>query len=180
MIDNAACVPYSPNMSILTAQPEALFQSSLGLQLSARQVLGVITDFMREAPERSYKVTIGTDSELIKNGRADFVTAIVIHRVGNGGRYFWRRIESETKFHTLRDRIVQEVLTSLDFAKKFLELTQELHVPKFDFEIHVDVGENGDTRTMIQELVGMIRAHNFEAKTKPESYAASNVADRHV
>jgi len=33
---------------------------------------------------------------------------------------------------------------------------------------------------MIQEVVGMIRANNFEARTKPESYAASNVADRHV
>jgi predicted RNase H-related nuclease YkuK (DUF458 family) len=33
---------------------------------------------------------------------------------------------------------------------------------------------------MIQEVVAMIRASNFQAKTKPESYAASNVADRHV
>jgi len=29
-------------------------------------------------------------------------------------------------------------------------------------------------------VVGMIRANNFEARTKPESYAASNVADRHI
>lgn len=180
MIDNDFVTPYSANMPTLTAKPETFFQSSLGLQLSARQVLGVITDFMREAPERNYKITIGTDSELIKNGRADFVTAIVIHRVGNGGRYFWRRIEFPQKFHTLRDRIIEEVLISLEVAKNFLELSQKIKVPKFDFEIHVDVGENGDTRTMIQELVGMIRAHNFEAKTKPDSYAASNVADRHV
>ena len=53
-------------------------------------------------------------------------------------------------------------------------------MPKFDLEIHVDVGTNGETRTMIQELVGIIRANHFEAKTKPESYAASKVADRHV
>ena len=33
---------------------------------------------------------------------------------------------------------------------------------------------------MIQEITGMIRANNFEVKTKPESYAASSVADRHV
>jgi len=26
----------------------------------------------------------------------------------------------------------------------------------------------------------MIRAYNFEARTKPESYAATKVADRHV
>jgi len=33
---------------------------------------------------------------------------------------------------------------------------------------------------MMQELLGMIRANNFEARTKPESYAASSVADRHI
>ncbi|MEK7506005.1 MAG: ribonuclease H-like YkuK family protein, partial [Patescibacteria group bacterium] len=33
---------------------------------------------------------------------------------------------------------------------------------------------------LIQEVVGMVRANNFEAKTKPDSYAASKVADRHV
>jgi len=53
-------------------------------------------------------------------------------------------------------------------------------VPHYDFEIHVDVGENGATKAMIQELVGMVRAHNFEARIKPESYAASNVADKHT
>ena len=29
-------------------------------------------------------------------------------------------------------------------------------------------------------MTGMIRAYDFEARTKPESYAASKVADRHV
>jgi len=61
-----------------------------------------------------------------------------------------------------------------------LETAKKFEMPKYDFEIHVDVGENGETRSMIQELVGAIRANNFEVKTKPESYAASKVADRHV
>jgi predicted RNase H-related nuclease YkuK (DUF458 family) len=32
----------------------------------------------------------------------------------------------------------------------------------------------------MQEVLGMVRAYNFEARVKPESYAASSVADRHV
>jgi hypothetical protein len=156
------------------------FKSSLGLTLDVGQVLHAILEFMQADPKRTYKITLGTDSEMMRDGRADFVTAIVVHRVGNGGRYFWRHAELPDVFHTLRDRIIQEVLLSLDIAKNILKTAQDLNLPKFDFEIHVDVGENGDTRTMIQELVGMIRAHNFEAKTKPESYAASNVADRHT
>lgn len=165
--------------------PEFL-NTSFGLKLTMRQVIEEILRFMRAEPERRYKITIGTDSEQLAGNRADFVTAVVVHRVGNGGRYFWRRLEFG-KLHALRDRIIKEVLVSLDLAK---EILLELRAfPKsgdvseairWDFEIHVDVGENGPTKAMIQEIVGMIRAHNFEPITKPGSYAASNVADRHV
>lgn len=156
------------------------FNSSLGLKLSAEQVGREIVNFMKADSHREYKITIGTDSEKDADDLADFVTAIVVHRIGNGGRYFWRRIEGPGKFHTLRDRITHEVILSLEIAKNFLDELKKFNTPKFDFEIHVDVGENGATRNMIQELVGMIRANNFAVKTKPESYAASKVADRHV
>jgi len=153
--------------------------SSLGFKLSIPQVVREIIRFMHEDTTRSYKVTIGTDSERLPGNKADFVTAVVVHRVGNGGRYFWRRIEYAS-IHTLRDRIIKEVLISLDIAKDTLVELKRASSPNFDFEIHVDVGENGPTKPMIQEVVGMIRAHHFEAKTKPDSYAASKVADRHV
>jgi len=156
-----------------------LFNSSLGIKFSPEQVAAEMLNFMRADEKRRYKITIGTDSERAGDSRADFVTAIVIHRVGNGGRYFWRHLELE-KIHTLRDRILNEVLISLNVAKQFLEVIKLYSLPAFDFEIHIDIGENGETRSMIQEVVAMVRANNFAAKTKPESYAASNVADRHV
>jgi len=158
--------------------PEFLY-NSLGLKLTAAEVVREIVNFMRADTGRYYKITIGTDSELYEKNRADFVTAVVVHRVGNGGRYFWRGT-SHDKLHTLRDRIIKEVLISLDIAKDVLLELDKFPLPKFGFEIHVDVGENGPTKAMIQEVVNMVRANNFEAKTKPESYAASNVADRHV
>ena len=164
------------------------FNSSYGLKLEVPQVVAEVVGFMRAEPLCRYKVTIGTDSERLADGRADFVSAIVVHRVGRGGRYFWRRFELG-KFHTLRDRIVREVLLSLDLGKAVLLELQKLSpvegpgaqvVPQWEFEIHIDVGERGETRVMIQEVVGMVRAHNFEAIVKPGSYAASNVADRYV
>lgn len=159
---------------------ERLFKSSWGSDLSAEGVIQELITFMQANDKARYKVTIGSDSEKKKGGNADFVTAIVIHRIGNGGRYFFRRILMDKKFHTLRDRILEEVLLSLETAKEILAAAKKFTLPEFDFEIHVDVGENGATRVMLQELVGMIRAMNFEARTKPESYAASKVADRHV
>ncbi|MBI2888326.1 MAG: ribonuclease H-like YkuK family protein [Candidatus Liptonbacteria bacterium] len=158
--------------------PEFL-NSSLGFKLSVPQVVREIIRFMNEDTRRKYKVTIGTDSERLPENKADFVTALVVHRIGNGGRYFWRRLEYGS-IHTLRDRIIKEALISLDIAKDVLGELKQASAPQFSFEIHVDVGENGSTKPMIQEVVGMIRANNFEAKTKPESYAATNVADRHV
>ena len=149
--------------------------------LTAKQVVQQIVDFMKDDRTAEYRITVGTDSQANAEQKSDFVTAIVAHRVGKGARYFWTRNGETIKFHSLRDRITREVMISLDAAGQFSEdLAAFKDAPKFDFEIHVDVGQNGATKTMIQELVGMIRAHNFEAKTKPDSYAASNVADKHV
>jgi predicted RNase H-related nuclease YkuK (DUF458 family) len=142
-------------------------------------VVNEIISFMRSDTARRYKITIGTDSELLRGKNADFVTAVAVHRVGNGGRYFWRRF-ALGKFHTLRDRMIKEALVSLEIAQGILVELKKFPLPEFDFEIHADIGENGPTKAVIQEIVGMIRANNFEVKIKPYSYAASNVADRHV
>lgn len=155
------------------------FVGAFGALFDPKGVAKEIIAFMDADPDRSYKVIIGTDSLLYDKTKADFVTAVVVHRIGNGGRYFWRRTELED-FHTLRSRITREVMMSLDIAKEMLDHLKKADAPDFGFEIHVDVGEKGETKVMIQELLGMIRAHNFEARTKPESYAASSVADRHV
>jgi len=156
-----------------------LFNSSLGIKFNIDQMIREIAGFMAEDRSRRYKIIIGSDSNGHQEEMIDFVTAIVIHRVASGGRYFWRRTEFP-KFHTLRDRIIQEVLLSIEAAREILTLLKTAKIPKFDFEIHVDIGENGETKTMIQEVIGMVRAYNFEARTKPESYAATKVADRHV
>lgn len=155
------------------------FKSSVGINMSPLQVAREILAYMQADPKRKYRITIGTDSEKIRGNKADFVTAIVVHRIGNGGRYFWRRIVPAQQFHTLRTRITNEVLLSLEIAQVFLGASKSLSLPYFEFEIHVDIGENGATNAMIQELTGMIRANNYTVKTKPDSYAASKIADRH-
>ena len=161
------------------AEPVLFYSSSLEARLTAVEVVREIIAYMKAVPARRYRVTIGTDSELAADKSADFVTAIVVHRIGNGGRYFWRRFELG-KFYTLRDRIIREVLISIDMAKEILTELEKTPLPEFEFEIHADIGVNGPTKAVIQEVVGMIRANNFQVRTKPESYAATSVADRHV
>ena len=58
--------------------------------------------------------------------------------------------------------------------------SEQAESERINLEIHVDIGPNGETRAMIAEIVGMIRANGFKVATKPASWGASHVADRHV
>ena len=107
------------------------------------------------------------------------MTAVVIHRVGFGGIYFWKRIIDGKKY-VLKTRIYQEAALSLTCAQEILEVLKNDGYTKYDIEIHVDIGSNGETKEMINEVVGMIRGSGFPVKTKPLSYGASKVADRHT
>lgn len=150
-------------------------------QLTFAETLQDLKDYMLADQKRKYTIVIGTDSN--QNHTTDFVTAIVIHRVGAGGRYFWVR-KHENLIPSLRQRIYQEALRSLAVAevmtKSIYEFLREEKNCRFNVEIHVDIGENGPTREMIKEVVGMIRGNGFEVKTKPLAYGAFVVADRHT
>ncbi len=138
-----------------------------------------ILKYMSTVPENKYRLVIGTDSQPKNSHSTDFVVAIVVHRVGAGGIYFWKRIVEKRQF-VLRQRIYQEAAYSLSAAEAFLALFKNDGITKFDVEIHVDIGQIGETREMIAEIVGMVRGSGYSVKTKPESYAASKVADRYT
>lgn len=134
--------------------------------------------FMGTDTAASYEVIIGTDSEA-QNGTADYVSALIVHKKGRGGIYFWSR-QKVDKIFSMRQRIWQEALISLQLAEKMVEDFAQMGLIDLNLEIHVDVGPNGETRKMINEIVGMIRANGFKVATKPASWGASHVADRHV
>lgn len=130
-------------------------------------------------PDAGYRLLIGTDSMPGTGGEAMMVTAMVLQRVGNGGLYFWKR-ERYRHLMTLRQRMVQEALCSVEHARTFLAHRRATELLIADLEIHVDIGHRGPTREMIKEIVGMVTAHGFPVKTKPHSVAASSIADRHT
>jgi len=142
--------------------------------LSLQETIQEIKDFIATDTESEYTLVVGSDSE--DDVEIDFITAIVVHRVGRGGRYFWKSTPLP-RFKTLRDRIWQEALLSLETARELLAILGEDFTPAL--EIHVDIGTNGPTKKMIQEVVGMIRGSGFVVRIKPEAYAAASVADRH-
>ena len=84
------------------------------------------------------------------------------------------------KIFSMRQRIWQEALISLQLAEKLVEDFAQMGLVDLNLEIHVDIGPNGPTRQMINEIVGMIRANGFKVAVKPASWGASHVADRHI
>lgn len=161
----------------------SLFNSPSKGKLALQQVIDDISQYLKEEEAAKYRLVIGSDSHerQIKSVKlTNFITAIVVHRVDKGGRYYWRNgLVRQT--HSLRDKLYQETTLSLNLAQELVpKLNESLVDSNWELEIHIDVGQTGETRLMIQEVVGMVIGSGYTAKTKPESYAASSVADKHT
>ncbi len=133
---------------------------------------------MRANPKDQFEILIGTDSSAGPE-RLDFVSAIVLHRIGKGGRYFWTR-HREPVMPSLRQRIWREAWLSFELAQRLMERLATVSLLQFNLEIHVDIGENGRTKEMIDEVVGMIIGNGMRVRIKPHAYAATSVADKHT
>ena len=155
--------------------------------LTFKSVVKEIFEYIKEKPQSFYEIVVGCDSPSAE--KIFFPVVIVIWRVGGGGRFFIKKIsypESlNKKFSNWHQRILEEVLLSCDLALFLKEaiakkLSNSSYQPNYQFRyIHADVGANGRTKDMIKEVTGLIKGNGFEPKIKPESFAASSVADRY-
>lgn len=150
---------------------------SLG-KISFEEMFRDITGYMEEEPRECYSLIVGTDS-LQLDGCALFVSAIIIHRIGHGGRYFYRRVKKKG-VKSMRQRIFYETSMSLELADYLKQELSRNGFSRLSLEIHLDVGDKGDTKEIIREVVGMVTGSGYFAVTKPHSYGATKVADRHA
>ncbi len=159
---------------------EAIFKSETHGIIKLPQVMGEIKKFIERDPQRFYKIIVGTDSHPATP--TVLVTAITVWRIGNGAIHFWTESEKRS-FHTMRDRVWQEAISSITLAQELRELLREELGDDFFWdgnEIHVDMGENGPTKEFVASVEGMIRGYDFQPVIKPFSFGASSVADRHT
>jgi len=173
-----AGVPTVETNGALPKRPKAGFEfisPTLG-KLSFGQMFEHLVGYMNEEPDQNYHLIIGTDSLLSE--QTCFVTAVIVHRLGHGGRYFYRKMFNR-KMDSLRQRIFFETALSLETAGLIsAELSRNGH-SELPVEIHLDVGPNGDTKRVIREVVGMVTGSGYVAVTKPDAYGATKVADKH-
>jgi len=151
------------------------FKSAQGEKLSKERLIGEIEKFILADNKFPYRILVGTDSEYFDH-KIDFVSVIVVHRVGQGARYFWRRQIFKTKFG-LHERLWQEALMSLNISQELLRILVSKRL-NFHFELHLDLGTIGKSSSSVKEIINLVRSYGFDVKIKPESYAASKIADR--
>jgi len=163
---------------------EGYFYNPTRGNLKSDQVIGEILNYISEKPEKFYDIIVGCDSSSGEEPR--FPVAVVVLRVGQGGRFFLKKIGYKNrKFYNWKQRVLEEVLLSCQLAlslrENFEKKIQSIN-NNFNYQfryIHADIGENGQTKDMIKEVIGLIRGNGFEPKIKPEAYVASTVADRY-
>lgn len=142
-----------------------------------------INGFLSRKKEEDYRFIVGTDSQVYPGPKVVFISAIIVHRIGKGAIYFYER-ELITRNFALEDRMFSEVSLSLKMAGDLLKAMERS--PEFLFsglpeiEIHIDIGNNGRTKELVNSVVGMVRGSGFTCQTKPEACGASTVADRHT
>ena len=170
-----------------TIAKEGKFFNPTRGEMTLEEVLEELLSWMHEDPACRYEMVVATDSASDIFPR--FPVVITIRRLfgssGKGGRFFVERISfGSHRFHTFRDRIWEEAQCSVglgclirDGLKSLIE-ERGLKVNYTMNEIHLDIGDNGPTRVMINEIFGYVIAHGFTPVIKPEAWA-TRVADRY-
>jgi uncharacterized protein len=168
---------------------EYTFYNLSARNMSFDDVVEQIKGFMKRDPKQHYRLSIGTDSK-VHTRFTRFITAIHIHRIGNGAWGCLRPVVVNREVMSLREKIHLETMHSQEIAYLFTpERTTELieivypyrnEGGNFTMEIHLDIGQYGLTREFIQEATSRITAMGLTAKIKPDAYAASSYANRYT
>lgn len=166
---------------------EKIFTRGNGQKVNSEGLIQVVADYIAKAPNATYEITVGTDSQNHKCTR--MVEVIAVHRVGDGGIYFYRK-EDIKKIRVLKEKIIEETARSLENATGFvdglayalidydIDLEEMVNDGRFNFAVHADIGRVGKTKDLIREITSWIENLGFEVCIKPDSYAASGVANR--
>lgn len=148
------------------------------------EIIQIVRDYIVQEPKEQYVFTVGTDSQ--NHSHTKMVEVIAIHRVGHGGIFFYNT-EYLTRITNLRQKINVETQRSLELANGLLEnlelslmdIDKEINDFNIDFQIHCDIGQNGKTQTMINEITAWVEAQGYHCLIKPDSYTASGIANKY-
>ena len=145
-------------------------------ETSLEKIVDIIAGAVTEDPD-DYHVIVGTDSKK-HSSIILYVTVIILHRVGKGGKYFYTRKRSRIGQHSLKACVYQETSLTLSMAAVLEDALEKRGIHELEIQCHSDIGNNGKTKTLIKEVVSWISASGYTPHIKPDGFGASCVADR--
>jgi len=134
---------------------------------------------LESSPQSS--VYVGCDSiRYKKKGEwwAKYSTCIIVHKDSRHGCKIYHESIDMRDYGNLKQRLLTEVQLAVDAATEIVEVIGDRHL-----ELHIDI--NPDPRhksnVAVKEALGWVRGSlGFEAKIKPDSWAATHCADHAV
>lgn len=139
-----------------------------------------ILKILKEVAETAeHKIIIGSDS--VKSNQAFIFTSTIciLNEYGDYDRtYFYNRKKiKDDSYYILAKRLLKETYDSIEIAN-FIKAALE----DPNLEIHVDVSPDPKNKSnkFKNTLMGYVSGCGFECRVKPESFAASSVADNHT
>jgi|AntRauTorckE6833_2_1112554.scaffolds.fasta_scaffold30132_3 predicted RNase H-related nuclease YkuK (DUF458 family) len=147
-----------------------------------------IIDTIKDERENGFNIKhicLGTDSKLVR-GKAVFVTTILFVRDRRGAFsfYFKEAVDqyrdkgiSKTDKKFIKRRMMDEAQRTIDITYSLMDT---LNAYNIDFEIHLDMNssERHSSYLALKEAIGYVQGMGWKAVVKPESIAATYVADR--
>ena len=101
----------------LVFDENTIFKSMRKERLTFNEVYDDIIDFIKGDLNSSYRISIGTDSQV--STRSVFVTCIHVHRIGKGAIGFLHKSQMARPVKNLREKIYFETCASLQLAYMF-------------------------------------------------------------
>lgn len=152
--------------------------------ITFEEIPGKLLEFYERNVEggESMEITIGTDSQN-RTGYTKIVSVISIICKGNGGIFF-HQTEYVDIIFSVREKLERETNRSLEIAQELIGFLEGKKFQKLynncPISIHIDAGNapQGKTKDLIQGLVGWVHGMGYDCEIKPNSYAASSIADR--
>lgn len=151
--------------------------TSNSTNLTIEQVANQVQSFMNGEPHYDYDIVIGTDSQNFTND-TKMVCVVAVHRRGHGGIFFFDISHVELVTNVKR-KLILETSVSLECAQKFVDVFEIPDRISHTLTIHIDAGEGGESRVAIPSIVGWVCACGYNYSVKPDSYAASSIANKY-
>lgn len=151
-------------------------------EVSMQTIASIIAQKTAQAEPGEFELVIGTDSQNFD--KTKIVVVVALYQVGHGGIFFYD-IQHVRRINNVGQKLLYETQLSLEYATSLVAEFEALKQSgAYDYEqhlslaIHVDAGENGPSRQVIPQVVGWIASCGYQAVVKPDSFAASSIANK--